>query len=334
MPFPKITIVTPSYNQALYLEATIQSVLAQNYPNLEYFVVDGGSSDGSVEIIQKYSDQLAWWVSEPDQGQSEAINKGLARASGEVITWLNSDDLLAPNALHTVASLFADHPNAGLVHGESTIFWGNAHQPTKEMTKAALGDDIVLQSLGGMPFAQPSAFFHRRAIDTFGLLDQRLHYAMDYNLFAQIALNYDLVQSSARLSCYRMHDDSKSTLHNAHFAREYAVIIGRLLRAFHHAAPLIDVLQKHGLSVAGDVTYVAPSKWSFEQLQSAVAYNLKSQLTFYYEGLAMREVCQVAAALAEIAPAFFHRWPQLQVARQRATYLPAPIIGWLRKFAR
>ncbi len=109
---PRVSIITPSYNQARFIEQTIQSVLSQDYPNLEYLIVDGGSSDGSLEIIRRYSSQLAWWVSEPDHGQTDAINKGFAHAHGEIFAWLNSDDTYLPGAVtHAVAALQA-HPQA------------------------------------------------------------------------------------------------------------------------------------------------------------------------------------------------------------------------------
>src|ERR1035437_1184692 len=115
--WPLITVVTPSFNQADNVERTIQSVLRQEYPALEYIIVDGGSSDGSVAIIRNYADRLHWWCSEPDEGQADAIAKGFARSGGEVLCWLNSDDILLPGALRAVGEYFRDHPLAEVVNG-------------------------------------------------------------------------------------------------------------------------------------------------------------------------------------------------------------------------
>src|ERR1043165_8570399 len=123
MNLPKITIITPSYNQGEFLEDTFRSVLEQNYPNLEYFVVDGGSTDASVDIIKRYADHFDWWVSEKDRGQSHAINKGLERATGDIVTWLNSDDYYPPDILHFVAQMF-DDPNVHLINGDCEIIDG------------------------------------------------------------------------------------------------------------------------------------------------------------------------------------------------------------------
>jgi glycosyltransferase involved in cell wall biosynthesis len=118
----RVSIITPSYNQAAFLEHTIQSVLSQGIPELEYIIVDGGSTDGSIDIIQKYADQLAWWVAEPDAGQADAINKGFRRATGEVVAWLNSDDLYAPGAIAQAVAVLEKNPDTGMVYGNAVSF--------------------------------------------------------------------------------------------------------------------------------------------------------------------------------------------------------------------
>src|SRR5512138_875393 len=118
---PLVSIITPSFQQARFLEQTICSVLGQDYPELEYIVVDGGSSDGSRDIIQRYADHLAWWVSEPDRGQTDAINKGFARATGEILAWINSDDTYLPGAVSEAVEQLRAHPGAGLVYGDANL---------------------------------------------------------------------------------------------------------------------------------------------------------------------------------------------------------------------
>lgn len=116
---PLVSIVTPSYNQARYLETTLRSVLDQNYPAIEYLVADGGSTDGSVEVLQRYTDRLAWWVSEPDRGQTDALNKGFARARGEILAWLNSDDTYEPGAIAAAVAYLTAHPEIGMVYADT-----------------------------------------------------------------------------------------------------------------------------------------------------------------------------------------------------------------------
>jgi glycosyltransferase involved in cell wall biosynthesis len=182
-PWPRITIVTPSFNQGVYLEETIRSVLLQRYPNLEYHVIDGGSTDGSVAIMRKYERWLTSWVSERDSGQSEAINKGFNCASGEIFNWLCSDDLFAPGALASVAHAFAANPTAGAVVGSCRCQYDDA--PEKDHT-AASSIDLVQRAPYGFAIWQPSCFFRRSLIARPFVVREDLHYCMDRELWCYL----------------------------------------------------------------------------------------------------------------------------------------------------
>ena len=196
--WPKISVVTVSFNQAAYLEETLRSVLDQNYPNLEYIVVDGGSTDGSVDLIQKYSDRLAWWVSEKDEGQSHALNKGFAKSSGSILTWLNSDDRLAPGSLYTVAQQFLLHA-PDLVAGRCARVTDREPQPHHihrsvltygQVQPLPLPELLDLDNcwLQGWFFHQPEVFFDRKIFERIGgKLREDLYYSMDYDLWVRMA---------------------------------------------------------------------------------------------------------------------------------------------------
>lgn len=181
--WPRISLITPSFNQAAYLEETIRSVLLQGYPNLEYHIIDGGSTDGSVEIIRKYEPWLTSWVSEPDAGQSDAINKGFARCDGEIFNWLCSDDLLEPGALRQVALAFAAAPACDAVAGD--CFCRYERDPQRSGVRPASVD-----RLQHSPFLaavwQPSCFFKRRLIERPTLVLNHLHFTMDRELWCYL----------------------------------------------------------------------------------------------------------------------------------------------------
>jgi glycosyltransferase involved in cell wall biosynthesis len=205
---PLVSIVTPSYNQAKYLEATIQSVLGQDYENIEYIVVDGDSNDGSLEIIQQYADQLAWWVSEPDRGQTEAINKGFARAKGTILAWLNSDDTYLPGAITEVVAFFQAHPELGLVYGDANFIDAegrvigqfNAQQTSYQRLRR-----------GGVYIPQQAAFWRADLWKQVGPLDPDTYFAMDYDLWVRLARVSDIRYFPGHTwANFRLHDDAKT----------------------------------------------------------------------------------------------------------------------------
>jgi len=185
---PKISITTPTYNQANFLEDTILSVLEQEYPKIEYIIMDGGSNDGSIEIIKKYADRLAYWESKPDKGQSHAINKGWQRASGDIIAWLNSDDIYLPGALQYVARAFMDHPQAVVFIGACELTDGKRFPIGKRIAPVAIDGEQILKG-EDIP-AQPSVFLKRQVLDEIGYLSEDLFYVMDWEYWLRIGLRY------------------------------------------------------------------------------------------------------------------------------------------------
>jgi len=185
--YPKVSIVTPSYNQAQFLEETIKSVLQQDYPNIEYIIIDGLSVDRSVDIIRKYEDQLAYWVSEQDRGQCHAINKGFARAQGVIIAWLNSDDLYRPGAIRAVVKSFSDHPDAVAVIGGCVLV--DAERKGFSYKKPVDLNPQRLLCGGGIP-GQPAVFFRRELSEKVGGLREDLHYVLDWEYWLRVGMHY------------------------------------------------------------------------------------------------------------------------------------------------
>ncbi len=207
--WPRITIVTPSYNQAQFVEQTLRSVLLQNYPNLEYIVIDGGSDDGSARIIEKYAPWLSHWESERDRGQSHAINKGLERASGEVIAWLNSDDFYLPDALQTVArNLAAGTGNFALV-GRCLAVYPDGRPPLPIYGQYE-SYQRLLRFWEGYQMHQSSIFWRREAMEKVGLLDEEQHLIMDFDLWVRIGRHFDFKDIEETLSCATFHQDTKT----------------------------------------------------------------------------------------------------------------------------
>ena len=201
-----ITIVTPSFNQGAYLEETIRSIVLQGYPRLQYIVLDGGSTDHSVAILGRYSAWITHWRSEPDQGQADAIARGLAQANGEIVNWINSDDVLQPGALATVDLLMRD---ADVVAGVCINM--NADGTERAVQSRNLDAKSLLAGSGDVVFQQPATWFRRTAVVAAGGLDRTLHYVFDWELLIRVlAHSPRVVYSSVPLARFRLHAASKT----------------------------------------------------------------------------------------------------------------------------
>ncbi len=215
-PWPKISIVTPSYNQANFIEQTIRSVLLQGYPNLEYRIMDGGSTDGSVEVIRKYERWLSSWVSESDRGQSHAINKGFQRTDGDILNWLNSDDYLLPGALDHVAAARTAQPQAGAWCGACLIVdLLSKGRQTQSVHRPRRLDIEGIADWGKNYFLQPGCFFSRSAWERCGPLEEDLHYVMDFDLWLKIARFAGLCAMDHVLAAANIHGEAKTRSQNA-----------------------------------------------------------------------------------------------------------------------
>ena len=223
---PRISIVTPSYNQGDYLEATITSVLSQNYPNLEYFIIDGNSTDDSVNVIKRYADRLTYWVSEPDRGQSHAINKGFARATGDIFTWLNSDDRLEPGTLMTVAEEAQKFPDAGAFVGEGRMV-NRAGRVVYYKRPAELTFEGFCRWLDHGNFMQPSCFFRRSAWEIAGPLDESIHVAMDVDLWLRMVRRVEFRPIHRLLSTALAHEHAKTQAHPDEMVVDIAIQVIR-----------------------------------------------------------------------------------------------------------
>jgi GT2 family glycosyltransferase len=211
-----VSIITPSFNQASFLERTILSVLEQDHPDIEYLLADGGSTDGSLEIIKRYADRLAWWISEKDQGQADAINKGFAHAHGEIIAWLNSDDYYLLGAVSAAVKMFEKVPQAGMIYGDMLAVdeFGRTIN-TLKYHQLSLVDLLCFQIIG-----QPAVFMRRSAFERAGGLDNNLHFLLDHQLWIRIAEQAGIVHVNETWAAARYHAAAKNRAQATGFSRE------------------------------------------------------------------------------------------------------------------
>lgn len=208
--WPRVSVITPSYNQAAFLEDTIRSVLLQGYPNLEYIVMDGGSSDGSVDIIRKYAPWIAHWESAPDKGQSDAINRGWQRATGDIVAWLNADDLYCPDAIRNAAACFRANPDAAMVYGAADVIDEHGERCGVMIVPDRFRILEMIRSFNNI-VPSVTAFVRRGTIAAVGALRTDLHFTMDFEFALRIGLHGAVVRDAGIRSRVRVHSAAKSS---------------------------------------------------------------------------------------------------------------------------
>jgi len=226
-PWPLVSIVTPSYNQGNFIEETIRSVLLQGYPNLEYIIIDGGSTDQSVEIIRKYAPWLSYWVSEPDNGQADALNKGFARAHGELVAWLNSDDIyVGRSVIERVVKTSVAYPGADIITGSGMLMDENGHwvHSIDVQGKYAYYRHLRYRDT----LFQPATFFKKCVVDAFPL-DESLTYTFDWDFFIRMSKSFNILPVPDVIAGYRMYGRNKTAAGGEIRIRELAEVSGRYL---------------------------------------------------------------------------------------------------------
>ncbi|MEX2528480.1 MAG: glycosyltransferase family 2 protein [Gemmatimonadota bacterium] len=320
--WPRITVVTPSYQQATFLEETLRSVLLQSYPALEYIVVDGGSTDGSREILERYGEWLDHWVSEPDSGQSEAINKGLARSTGEVWNWLNSDDLLEPGALAAVAEGFTPTGTRAVAGWERRF--GEGHPTT--LHQGTPRDHPLEWTLFVGHLDQPCTYFRRMDIEELGGLDTGLHWGMDLDLYMRYLLRFgqeDIRSVDSVISNFRLHADSK-TVRQEGGARQEDQVARWSFRAEWGREVGVDPEILRAVEATFPLRQVRPYRVEVELDSTLMDFHFTSELVSYF--YFQRRDEEARHWLARLRANPFHRWDRRSlVLHARLHLLPAPM---------
>ena len=223
--WPLVSIVTPSLNQGRFIRATIESILGQDYPNLEYWVIDGGSKDETLEILKSYANRIHW-ISEPDNGQSQAVNKGWKFSNGDILGWVNADDLLQPLAVQSAVKALLTKQSIGAVYGDAIYVDDHGQAIEQYPVHTYNYETLVSQTENFIP--QPSVFMRRAVLEKTGFLNETLHYVMDYDLWLRMGLIAPMEYLPTRMAALRLHSSAKTLIAMSRFANEFVLIFQNL----------------------------------------------------------------------------------------------------------
>ena len=287
-----VSIVTPSYNQASFLERTMKSVLDQDYFNIEYIVVDGASTDGSVDIIKKYADKLAFWVSERDSGQADAINKGMKHAKGEIVAWLNSDDCYLPGAVSAAVEALEENPDAVMVYGDMLSIDENDFVINEFKYKQLSFEDLLCFQIIG----QPAVFFRRDVFEKVGGLDTSYSLLLDHQLWLRIAALGRIVHVSQTWSAARYHVQAKNLVKAPEFGREAFGIL-EWAAADEHLSPVLASVSRRARASA----YRVDARYLLDGDQPRASLKAWMQAFFIHPPTALARLNILASDLLALA---------------------------------
>ncbi|OUJ73154.1 glycosyltransferase family 2 protein [Hymenobacter crusticola] len=325
---PKISIITPSYNQGRYLEETIRSIVLQNYPNYEIIIIDAGSTDSTLDVIHKYEPWITYWVSEKDRGQSHAIRKGLQIATGDIVNWINSDDIVAPGAFYAIANEL-DLSNKDVLCGYCDYFKGELENLDLRNMRMGLsstvGDTILSHKIN-----QPSTFFKASVIKELDI-DEQFHYTMDLDLWYRYLLKtgQDRVSFSDKLLTYfRLHETSKSVAENMRFEEDIRKVFYNIVLSIDNTPSLLNFMRRNIL----DFKKFSPTKYPVNipvaELDSFMRYFAWQAVQYYNE---MKDFASAGACLAVVRRS---RHPlNATLARQivKHNILPKFLLRWFTR---
>lgn len=292
-PWPRVSIVTPSFNQGAFIEETIRSVLLQGYPDLEYMIIDGGSTDQTVNIIRKYERFLKDWTSEPDRGQSEAINKGWRKSSGQILAWINSDDFYCPGAIGAVADIFNREDRTVIVGGAGNTVDVEGKDTGVKKDCPDLDPYVMLRQCGGSGVpSQPSVFVTSKILDEIGFLNTQLHYVMDWELWIRIGLRYEpdqLRKTSKVLANYRQWTGTKTNKEAGMSCQERRLVLDSMLRCLPQHGEMRRIRRSaYSLTYRRQASYAASGMQTAEAIKCVLRawylapfdYNLMTEILF------------------------------------------------------
>lgn len=292
--YPKISIVTPSYNQGQFIEQTIKSILDQNYPNLEYIIIDGGSTDETVEIIKRYEDKISFWVSEKDNGQSDAINKGIEKCTGDIFNWINSDDYLQPNSLFVIAEEYTKQPFTALC-GQVQVIDNTTFSHIRKSSNLSVSSENAIANFN---INQEGTWWSLKTIKELKGVNEAFHYTMDLDLWIRALSTYSFDsfrRTDVVLSNFRRHENAKSTLNSNipftddQFRKEELVIFNQFIPGRIPSFNYFDLFSIEKLNYTIDLSYSVPEVYK-QKVTELYLFKLLSYF-FYNQQYELAKKC-------------------------------------------